>query len=176
MALENLRGRIAYIFEEVDVDIDRIIGVQNIKIKDPEKLKEVAMQDLDPDFRHQVKPGDLLVGNLNFGYGHPHYPAMIAMRALGVAGVISEGFSPGYFGGEISMGFPQVECPGILKFVNRWDEVEVLWDSAELINHTQNTRMNFVPLAEADRSMLELGGSIPFIHSQGEKVKSTGEK
>lgn len=176
MALENLRGRIAYIFEEVDFDVDRIIGVQNIKIKDPEKLKEVAMQDLDPDFKNKVQPGDLLVGNLNFGYGHPHYPAMISMRALGISGVISEGFSPGYFSGEITMGFPQVECPGILNFVKRWDEVEVVWETAELINHTQGTTMTFNPLAEADRMMLELGGIIPFIHSQGEKVKSTGEE
>jgi hypothetical protein len=65
-------------------------------------------------FRDQkVQPGDLLVGNHNFGYGHPHYPPMIGMRHLGIAGVIAESFSPGYWRGEIAMGFPQVICPGI---------------------------------------------------------------
>ena len=34
------------------------------------------MQDYDPDFASAVRPGDLLVGNHNFGYGHPHYPPM----------------------------------------------------------------------------------------------------
>lgn len=176
MALENLKGRAAYIFEETDFDIDRIIGVQNIKVKDPQKLAELAMQDLDPGFREAVQKGDLLIGNLNFGYGHPHYPAMIAMRTLGIAGVISEGFAPGYYGGEISMGFPQVECPGVLSFVNRWDVLETDWATATLINHTQGTTMPFKPLPEADRKMLEMGGLIPFIHAQADTVRSTGEK
>jgi 3-isopropylmalate/(R)-2-methylmalate dehydratase small subunit len=56
-----------------------------------------------------VRLGDLLVGNHNFGYGHPHYPPMKAMRHMGIAGVIV--VPPGYWRGEISMGFPQVSCP-----------------------------------------------------------------
>jgi 3-isopropylmalate/(R)-2-methylmalate dehydratase small subunit len=175
MDFPNLKGRVAWIFDETDFDVDRIIGVANIKIKDPLELAKLAMVDFDPTFREEVKPGDLLVGNLNFGYGHPHYPAMIAMRQLGITGVVSEGFSPGYFGGEISMGFPQVEAPGVLGFVNRWDELEVDWTLSELINHTQGTRMAFPPLAEADMKMLAMGGLKPFIHAQADKVKSTGE-
>lgn len=175
MALDNLRGRVAWIFEETDFDVDRIIGVQNIKIKDPKALADLAMLDFDTAFRTEVEPGDLIAGNLNFGYGHPHYPAMIAMRELGIAGVISEGFSPGYFGGEISMGFPQVECPGILEFVNRWDEIEVDWSRNLLINHTRDTTLAFPPLAEADMKMLGMGGIKAFIHAQAGVVKSTGE-
>lgn len=175
MAIDNLRGRVAWIFDETDFDVDRIIGVQNIKIKDPKALADLAMLDFDETFRSEVKPGDLLVGNLNFGYGHPHYPAMIAMRELGIAGVISEGFAPGYFGGEISMGFPQIECPGVLGFVQRWDDVETDWAESVLINHTQGTRLAFPPLAEADMKMLEMGGIKPFIHAQAKIVKSTGE-
>lgn len=175
MGLENLRGRVAWIFTETDFDVDRIIGVANIKLKDPKALSDLAMVDFDESFRKDVRPGDLLVGNLNFGYGHPHYPAMIAMRALGIAGVISEGFSPGYFNGEISMGFPQIECPGVLSFLNRWDEVEVDWARNRLINHTQNTSMEFPALAEADIKMLEMGGLNAFIHAQSSVVKSTGE-
>jgi 3-isopropylmalate/(R)-2-methylmalate dehydratase small subunit len=32
MALANLRGRVAWIFEEEDFDVDQIIGVKNITI------------------------------------------------------------------------------------------------------------------------------------------------
>lgn len=175
MALNNLKGRVAWIFDETDFDVDRIIGVANIKIKDPKALAELAMVDFDDAFRREVAPGDLLVGNLNFGYGHPHYPAMIAMRTLGIAGVISEGFSPGYFGGEISMGFPQIECPGVLGFVNRWDEIEVDWAHSLLRNHTRGTELAFPALAQADMKMLEMGGLNAFIHAQASVVKSTGE-
>lgn len=77
MELKNLRGRVAWIFSEPDFDVDDIVGVANIKIKDPAKLAEVAMKDFDPDFAASVKQGDILIGGENFGYGHPHYPPKI---------------------------------------------------------------------------------------------------
>jgi 3-isopropylmalate/(R)-2-methylmalate dehydratase small subunit len=158
MPLQNLKGRVAFIFEERDFDVDQIVGVTNIKITDVKQLAAVAMQAYDPDFASKVKKGDLLVGAANFGYGHPHYPPMRAMRHLGIAGVIAESFSPGYWRGEISMGFPQVSCPGILKHVERWDEVEVDWTAGEVRNITRRTKLAFEPLALADRRMLEAGG------------------
>jgi 3-isopropylmalate/(R)-2-methylmalate dehydratase small subunit len=98
------------------------------------------------------------VGNHNFGYGHPHYPPMKAMRHMGIAGVIAESFSPGYWRGEISMGFPQVSCPGILAFVERWDEIEVDWSAQQIKNLTQGTTISFEPLSKGDLDMLEAGG------------------
>ena len=100
MALENLRGRVAWIFGDEDFDVDQIVGVKNIKIKDPAELGRLCLSAEDPDFAQKVKPGDLLVGNHNFGYGHPHYPPMIGMRHLGIAGVIAESFAPGFWRGH----------------------------------------------------------------------------
>ncbi len=166
MALANLVGRVAWIFEEADFDIDQIIGIKNIKIQDLDRLAELAMQDFDPEFRDQVRPGDLLVGNHNFGYGHPHYPPMMAMRHLGIAGVTAESFSPGYWRGEVAMGFPQVSCPGILAAVNRWDRVAVDWAAGRVHNLTQGSSLVFEPLAVADRQMLEGGGLIGYLQAR----------
>ena len=134
-----------------------------IKIKDPDELAKLCMAAEDPDFAEKVQPGDLLVGNHNFGYGHPHYPPMKAMRHLGIAGVVAESFSPGYWRGEISMGFPQASCPGILGLVDRWDEIEVDWDAAEVRNLTKGTSLPMEPLSFADRSMLEHGGLVGYL-------------
>jgi 3-isopropylmalate/(R)-2-methylmalate dehydratase small subunit len=164
--MKNLKGRVAYIFDEIDFDIDQIVGVKNIKIQDVEELASIAMQSYDPAFQELVKPGDLLVGNSNFGYGHPHYPPMIAMRHLGIAGVIAESFSPGYWRGEIAMGFPQVPCPGIMKLVDRWDEIEVDWKHRQVRNLSKGTQLEFRGLAEADMQMLESGGLIGYLHAR----------
>ena len=88
MSLVNLRGRVAYIFEEENFDIDQIVGVKNIRISDAEALAKVAMSAYDERFDQDMRPGDLLVGAANFSYGHPHYPPMIAMRKLGISAVI----------------------------------------------------------------------------------------
>lgn len=163
MALKNLRGRVAFIFEEIDFDVDQIVGVKNIKIQDVAELAKVAMQAYDPDFAKVVQPGDLLVGNHNFGYGHPHYPPMRAMRHLGITGVVAESFSPGYWRGEISMGFPQVSCPGILGLVTRWDEIEVDWAAGVVRNLTRGRELAFEPLARADYEMLDAGGLLQYL-------------
>lgn len=158
MALKNLRGRVAFMFDEIDFDVDQIVGVKNIKTTDINELSKAAMQAYDPKFAELVRPGDVLVGNHNFGYGHPHYPPMKAMRHLGISGILAESFSPGYWRGEISMGFPQVSCPGILAFVRRWDEVEVDWAAQLVRNLTHGTEIGFEPLPAADLEMLEAGG------------------
>ena len=158
MALKNLRGRVAFKFTEIDFDVDQIVGVKNIKTTNIDELSKAAMQEYDPAFASAVRPGDLLVGNHNFGYGHPHYPPMKAMRHLGIIGVIAESFSPGYWRGEISMGFPQVSCPGILAFVERWDEIEVDWAAQCVRNLTQGSTIAFEPLPRADLEMIEAGG------------------
>ena len=163
MAMKNLRGRVAFKFDEIDFDVDQIVGVKNIKTTNIDDLSKAAMQEYDPGFASAVRPGDLLVGNHNFGYGHPHYPPMKAMRHMGIAGVIAESFSPGYWRGEISMGFPQVSCPGILGFVERWDELEVDWTAGVVRNLTQTKEIAFEPLSRADRQMLEAGGLVPYL-------------
>ena len=164
--MQNLKGRIAFIFDEIDFDIDQIVGVKNIKIQDVDELASIAMQAYDPDFRELVRPGDLLVGNSNFGYGHPHYPPMIAMRHLGIAGVIAESFSPGYWRGEVAMGFPQIPCAGIMDHVDRWDDVEIDWKERQVRNLTKGTQLEFTELSEADMQMLEAGGLIGYLHAR----------
>ena len=163
MSLQNLRGRVAFVFDEINFDVDQIVGVKNIKITDVEELAQAAVQSYDPGFRDKVKPGDIIVGNHNFGYGHPHYPPMRAMRHLGIAGVVAESFSPGYWRGEISMGFPQASCPGILGLVERWDEIEVDWQANEVRNLTKGTALPIEPLSLADHDMLDAGGLLPYL-------------
>lgn len=101
--LKNIDGRVAWIFAEDNYDIDLIVGIENIKIKDIELLKSVCMTTYDPEFAKVVKPGDVIVGGKNFGYGHPHFPSFKALRALGIAAVFAEPFSPTYEGDKMPM-------------------------------------------------------------------------
>ena len=166
MGLANLRGRVAWVFAEDDYDIDLIIGVRNIKVTDVQELAKLAMGDADPGFAATVQRGDLLVGGRNFGYGHPHYPAMRAMRHLGIAGVVAESFSPGFFRGEISMGFPLVTCPGILNAAQRGDAIEVDWQAGQVRLPGREQVLAVQPLGAAERGTLEAGGLIPYLKAR----------
>lgn len=162
-SLPQIRGRVAFVFDEDDFDVDQIVGVTNIKITDVDELCDAAMQEFDPEFRTKVRKGDLLVGAANFGYGHPHYPPMRAMRHLGICAVLAESFSPGYWRGEISMGFPQIACPGILGLARRWDRLAVDWDAHLVVNETTGASLPFEPHSEGDLAMIAAGGLVPYL-------------
>jgi 3-isopropylmalate/(R)-2-methylmalate dehydratase small subunit len=171
MSLQNLRGRVAWVFDEDDFDIDLIIGITNIKISDVDQLAALAMADRAPGFAATVQRGDLLVGGRNFGYGHPHFPAMRAMRHLGIAGVIAESFAPGFFRGEISMGFPLITCPGIVAAVQRGDEIEVDWAGSCVRHGGSGRSLPLQPLSAAERGMLEAGGLIRYLKTRVASAK-----
>jgi 3-isopropylmalate/(R)-2-methylmalate dehydratase small subunit len=111
------------------------------------------------------------VGGRNFGYGHPHYPAMRAMRHLGIAGVVAESFSPGFFRGEISMGFPLVTCPGILGLAARGDVLEVEWAAAEVRHPASSRALPLQPLADSERQTLEAGGLLPYLKARRSRAQ-----
>lgn len=172
MSLANLRGRVAWVFPDDDYDIDLIVGVRNIKITDLHELAALVMADQAPGFAATVQRGDLLVGGRNFGYGHPHYPAMRAMRHLGIAGVVAESFSPGFFRGEISMGFPLVTCPGILAAARRGETLEVDWQAGQVRLPDRGQVLALQPLGAAERGTLEAGGLIPYLQARMARARS----
>src|SRR5690606_33657850 len=137
MNLSNIRGRAAFLFAEPNFDIDQIVGVKHIKTQNIDELMKVVMSDYDKDFVRSVRPGDLLVGGVNFGYGHPHYPPMQIIRHLGVQAIVAESFFPLYRAPESSIGFPQIPCPGVLDLVQRWDDIEIDWKASSIVNHTR---------------------------------------
>lgn len=162
--LPRLHGRAAWIFDEEDYDIDQIIGVKNIRIQDLDELCSIAMQTYDVNFRGTVKPGDLLIGGANFGFGHPHSPPMKAMRHMGIGGVIAESFAPTYYRGETAMGFPQITCPGILEAVARWDELRVDWESATVANLTRQIELPFQMPTKTEQNLLMHGGHLNYLY------------
>ncbi len=160
MSIEpTLKGRVAWIFGD-DFDIDLIIGVENIKYYDPDKLRSVCMAAFDPSFVDEVRPGDVIVGGRNFGYGHPHYPAMTSMRNAGVVAVLAESFAPGFWRGELYQGMPLVTVPGIAAAVQRWDDVEVDWKTATVNIARTGQELRGTPPSDHAIEVIEAGGGL----------------
>lgn len=163
--LEQISGRVAWIFNQPNFDIDLIVGVENISVTDIEKLKNVCMKDYDEKFKENVKTGDVIVGGENFGYGHPHYPSFRALRALGIKAVFAESFSPGFYRGETTNGFPLIECPGILEVVDRWDDIEFDWKSNKIkVKKTNQLLKCNVP--KKTKKLVKYGGIIEYLKEE----------
>jgi 3-isopropylmalate/(R)-2-methylmalate dehydratase small subunit len=160
-----LKGRVAWVFED-DFDVDLIIGPENIANYDPSLLKNVFMKNYEDNFFQQVSKGDFFIGGKNFGYGHPHKPAMISARLAGIVAVIAESFSPAFWRAETHSGMLLITSPGISKVVNQWDTLEVHWKKGIIkVLDTGKVIDSFIP---NDRviQIIEAGGSYPLLLEQ----------
>ena len=156
-----IEGRVAWVFGD-DFDIDLVIGVENIKSYDAEFLRSKVMRACDPTFADRVRPGDVIVGGRNFGYGHPHYPPMVALRDLGIAAVLAESFSPGFWRGETYNGMPLLTVPGITKAVTTGDDVSVDWRKAA-VTLADGARLDGTPPSDRVVRVIEAGGSLKLL-------------
>lgn len=156
-----ITGRVAWVFGD-DFDIDLVVGVENIKSYDADFLRGVVMQAYDPGFADRVRPGDVIVGGRNFGYGHPHYPPMVALRDLGVAAVLAESFSPGFWRGETHNGMPLITVPGIAGAVVTGDALRLDWRTAGVTLDDGRT-LRGVPPSDRVVRVVEAGGSLKLL-------------
>ena len=63
-----------------NVDTDVIIPARYLNTADHKELASHCMEDIDKDFVNKVKPGDIMVANLNFGCGSSREHAPIAIK------------------------------------------------------------------------------------------------
>ncbi|GAA5055947.1 3-isopropylmalate dehydratase small subunit [Nocardia callitridis] len=152
-----ITGKVAWIFGD-DFDIDLVVGVANIKSYDAEHLRSVCMKAYDSSFADRVRPGDIIVGGRNFGYGHPHYPPMVALRNAGIAAIVAESFSPGFWRGETFNGMPLITIPGVSRAVATGDAVTLDWRAAAL-GLPDGSELVGAPPSPRTIQVIEAGGS-----------------
>ena len=73
----NAKGFVHKYGDNVDTDV--IIPARYLNIADKKELATHCMEDIDKNFVHAVKAGDVMVGGFNFGCGssrerHQHRP------------------------------------------------------------------------------------------------------
>ena len=100
-------------------------GKYTYSILEPEEMAKHALEDLDPAFAQQVKPGDVVVAGSNFGCGSSREQAAICLRAAGVQAVIAKSFARIFFRNAINQGLPTVECSEAVDQLEKGTEVEI---------------------------------------------------
>ena len=86
-----IRGR-AWKFGD-DVDTDAIIPARYLNTSDPAELAGHCLEDADPDFPKEVKPGEIIVAGKNFGCGSSREHAPLAIKAAGLGAVVATSFA-----------------------------------------------------------------------------------
>ena len=112
-----------------NVDTDVIIPARYLNTADHKELASHCMEDIDKDFVNKVKPGDIMVANLNFGCGSSREHAPIAIKESGIACVIASTFARIFYRNAINIGLPILECDEAAKDIDAGNEVDIDFDT-----------------------------------------------
>ena len=149
-----------------NVDTDVIIPARYLNSSDPKELAAHCMEDIDKEFVNQVKSGDLIVADKNFGCGSSREHAPIAIKVAGVSCVIAETFARIFYRNAINIGLPIIECPAAAKGIEAGDEVEVDFDSGVITNVTKGTTFQGQPFTEFMQKIIKAEGLVNYINQK----------
>jgi 3-isopropylmalate/(R)-2-methylmalate dehydratase small subunit len=107
-----------------DVNTDLLFpGKYTYKAATPEEILPHLLEDLDPSFAKEVKPGDLVFAGRNFGCGSSREQPAVGLKAAGVAAVVAKSFARIFYRAAINQGLVLVECPEAVEAYRPGDEV-----------------------------------------------------
>ena len=145
-----------------DIDTDIILPGRYLIYTDEERLSQHCMEGLDPNFNEKCKKGDFIVAGKNFGCGSSREHAPIALKGVGVSAVIAESFARIFYRNATNVGVPLLEAPGITKFVENEEEIEVDMDNG-IITSKKGETITFKKLPPFMLEILENGGLIEYL-------------
>jgi 3-isopropylmalate/(R)-2-methylmalate dehydratase small subunit len=124
-----------------------------------------VMGGIDPEFRNNVRPGDVIVAGINFGMGSSAEDAPRSLRDAGIAAIVAESISNIYLRTLINLGLPAIECAGISNRVEQGQQLEIDLQSGTVRNLSNGETGAFSPFSDHAIAILESGGLIPYLRS-----------
>ena len=149
-----------------NVDTDVIIPARYLNSSDPAELAVHCMEDIDKDFIKNVKKGDIIVADKNFGCGSSREHAPIAIKAAGVSCVIAETFARIFYRNAINIGLPIIECKEAAREIENGDEVSVNFDTGVITDITKNTTYQGQAFPEFMQKIIAAEGLVNYINQK----------
>ena len=141
-----------------NVDTDVIIPARYLNTSDHKELASHCMEDIDKDFVKNVKQGDIIVANMNFGCGSSREHAPIAIKASGISCVIASTFARIFYRNAINIGLPILECDAAAKDIDNGNEVEINFDTGVITNITKGKTYQAQPFPDFIKEIINKGG------------------
>ena len=141
-----------------NVDTDVIIPARYLNTSDHKELAAHCMEDIDADFVKNVKDGDIMVANMNFGCGSSREHAPIAIKTSGISCVIASTFARIFYRNAINTALPILECDEAAKKIENGDKVEVDFDTGLINNITKNETYQAQPFPDFIKEIINAGG------------------
>ena len=162
--MEAAKGTVFKYGDNIDTDV--IIPARYLNSSDPAELATHCMEDIDKEFVKNVKKGDIIVADKNFGCGSSREHAPIAIKNSGISCVIAKTFARIFFRNSINIGLAILECPEASDRIDDGDDVSIDFDTGIITNNTKNESYQAEPFPDFVKEIIEADGLMNSIRKQ----------
>lgn len=160
----NAKGTVFRYGDNVDTDV--IIPARYLNTSDGKELAAHCMEDIDVNFVKEVKEGDIIVADKNFGCGSSREHAPLAIKEAGVSCVIARTFARIFYRNAINIGLPILECEAAADGIQKGDVVEINFDTGVITNVTKGEIYQAQPFPLFMQDIIKKGGLVNKIKAQ----------
>lgn len=160
----SVKGKVFKYGDNVDTDV--IIPARYLNTSDAKELAAHCMEDIDVDFVKNIKDGDIIVANKNFGCGSSREHAPLAIKTAGVSCVVASTFARIFYRNAINIGLPILECDEAVKNIDAGDELEVDFSTGLIKNLTKNQEYQGEAFPEFMQKIIDNDGLIGYIRNK----------
>lgn len=161
--MDIIEGKTWTFGENIDTDV--IIPGRYLRTFNPQDLADHVLEGERPDFTENVKKGDIIVADENFGCGSSREQAPVAIKTAGVDAIIAKSFARIFYRNAINIGLPVIVSDIEAK---DGDIMSIDLSEGILINKTTGESTKFEPFKEFMLNILEDGGIVNHYLSQKE--------
>ena len=160
----NAKGPVFKYGDNIDTDV--IIPARYLNTQSPAELAAHCMEDIDAQFKNNVRPGDVMAAGWNFGCGSSREHAPIAIKAAGISCVIAKTFARIFYRNAINIGLPILECPAASEAINEGDVVAINFDTGVITDETTGQTFQAAPFPPFIQNIIAKGGLLNSIQDR----------
>jgi 3-isopropylmalate/(R)-2-methylmalate dehydratase small subunit len=152
---------------EQGINTDNILSGPYLNLTDPDELGKHLLETYDADIAARVRPGDVLVGGVNFGMGSSREQAQVALRARGVPAIVAAGFARIFLRNCINIGLPAVESPEAASALRDLETVRI--DLGSGVIEAESGRWTVPKQPQFLADLMDGGGLVPWVRRRLEE-------
>ena len=144
-----------------DINTDMLFpGKYTYTCSTAEEIKPHLLEDLDPEFAANVKPGDIIFAGKNFGCGSSREQPALGLRAVGIQAVVAKSYARIFYRAAINQGLLLIECPEAVNAYHEGDPVELDLQRGEIT--VANQKFTFPTLPPEILAIRDAGGLLEY--------------
>jgi 3-isopropylmalate/(R)-2-methylmalate dehydratase small subunit len=148
-----------------NINTDLILPSGSIYLSQAEQARLIFRANR-PGWVDQVRPGDIMIADKNFGMGSSR-PAARSLKNIGIGCLIAESINGLFFRNCVNYAFPAMQCPGVSALFAEGNIAQVDFASGTVRNATTNKTLNAKVLPAKLLDLLQAGGIYPLLELKG---------